>query len=57
MKNNSLDYRLYEVEPPNRSHRYWNGVALLKGMPNFQASSEGELHWLIDAAHDKPVPS
>ena len=52
MRNNRLDYRLYQVEPPSRRHAGWAGFALVKGMPDFAgAGSEGDLRQKIDAAH------
>lgn len=50
-RNTRLDYRCYQVEPPIHEHHSWCGTALLVGMPNLLAASEGELRRLIDYAH------
>ena len=58
-RNNRLDYRGYEVEPPNtyaNRRGEWFGQALLRGMPNVTGPSEGELRRAIDYAHDSCAP-
>lgn len=50
-RNTKLDYRLYHVEPPRDERRVWIGVALLYGLPDVEAHSEGDLRDQIDEVY------
>lgn len=43
-----MNYRSYEIHPPNGSHRDWHGQATLKDTDNVCASSQSDLYSQID---------